>query len=189
MNKSHDAHRRLNRIRGYFYRKGKTENRENTLFKIFINNSKAKIPFKWIPGFLSFSKLTVYINLKKIIKGYSTKKKIIYKIKPRLGRDSSQKSYLLLAPTVTKGSKIAKRFKGRLEKEFKGLRKTVFKRSTDLSKNEPVFFEKRDFLHKMAYSVLPKYRWIKKKKKIKKKKRKFRSKRKTFKKIYKKFIR
>jgi len=75
MNKSHDAHRRLNRIRGYFYRKGKTENRENTLFKIFINNSKAKIPFKWIPGFLSFSKLTVYINLKKIIKGYSTKKK------------------------------------------------------------------------------------------------------------------
>ena len=79
MNKSHDAHRRLNRIRGYFYRKGKTENRENTLFKIFINNSKAKIPFKWIPGFLSFSKLTVYINLKKIIKGYSTKKKIIYK--------------------------------------------------------------------------------------------------------------
>jgi hypothetical protein len=44
----------------------------------------------------------------------------------------------------------------RLEKELKGLEKTVLKRSTDLTKSEPVFFEKRDFLHKIAYTVIPK---------------------------------
>ena len=186
MIKTQNAHITLSRIRGYFCRKGKTENIENNLFKILINNSTKKVPFKWIPGFSTFSNLTTYINLKKIVKGRK-KKKTIYKIKPRIKRDNSQKNYIHIAPSVTKCTKTSKNFTLRLEKELKGLKKTVLKRSTDLTKSEPVFFEKRDFLHKIAYTVIPKKKW-KKKVKIKKKRTKsILKKLKKFKIKYKKF--
>lgn len=187
MNKVQEAHITLSRIIGYFCRKGKIENIESKLSKIFINNSKKKESFKWIPGFSTFSNLTIYINLKKITKGFKKKKKVIYKIKPRIKRDNSQKSYLLIAPSVTKPSKTAKNFTLRLEKEFKTLQKTVYKRSTDLTKSEPVFFEKRYFLHKIAYTVLPK-KWKKKAKKKKKRIKYIVNKLKVFRKKYKKFI-
>ena len=47
MIKTQNAHITLSRIRGYFCRKGKTENLENNLSKIFINNldKTAKIRF------------------------------------------------------------------------------------------------------------------------------------------------
>ena len=187
MNKIQDAHRTLSRIRGYFCRKGNLESIENKLSKIFISNSQKKLPFKWSPGFISFSKLTNYRNLKKIVKGRAKKKKVIYKIKPRIKRDNSQKSYRLIAPSITKASKTSKTFTLRLEKELKGLQKTIFKRSTDLTKAEPVFFEKRDFLHKIAYNVVPK-KWKKKVKKKKKRTKFILKKRKIFKKKYKKYI-
>ena len=187
MIKAQNAHRTLSRIRGYFCRKGKTENIENNLFKILINNSTKKVPFKWIPGFSTFSNLTNYINLKKIVKGHIKKKKTIYKIKPRIKRDNSQKSYMHIAPSVTKSTKTSKNFTFRLEKELKLLQKTVLKRSTDLTKSEPVFFEKRDFLHKIAYTVIPK-KWKKKVKKKKKRTKFVLKKLKILKKKYKKFI-
>ena len=71
--------------------------------------------------------------------------------------------------------------------EFKTLQKTVYKRSTDLTKSEPVFFEKRYFLHKIAYTVLPK-KWKKKAKKKKKRIKYIVNKLKVFRKKYKKFI-
>jgi hypothetical protein len=46
MNKVQEAHITLSRIIGYFCRKGKIENIESNLFKIFINNSKKKESFK-----------------------------------------------------------------------------------------------------------------------------------------------
>ena len=60
------------------------------------------------------------------------------------------------APFVTKKAKNAKYFIPRLEKELKGLQKTVLKRSSDLSKYEPIFCEKRDFIHKRAKKIRPK---------------------------------
>ena len=167
MQLNNDAHVTLNRRLGYFCRKGKIEGTEKHIYKIFFTNAKLKNSPKWKPGLNAFSKLTSYIHLKKITSRRRKNINVTYKIKPRIGRDNMQKMFRNFSPFVTKSTKNAKYFRPRLEKELKTLQKTVLKRSLDLSKYEPMFCEKRDFIHKMAKKVMPKA-W--KKKVLKKKK-------------------
>ena len=100
--------------------------------------------------------MTSHIYLKKIISRRRKNKNVIYKIKPRNGRDNRQKIFINFVPFVTKPTKNSKFFVARLEKELKNMQKTVLKRSPDLVKYEPIFSEKRDFIHKIAKKVRPK---------------------------------
>lgn len=161
------AHITLNRILGYFCRKGNIEGTEKVISKIFLTNAKTNNNQKWIPGLNVFSKITSHIYLKKIISRRRKNKSVIYKIKPRNGRDNIQKIYINFVPFVTKSTKGAKYFAPRIEKELKNRQKTILKRSPDLAKYEPMFSEKRDFIHKIAKKVRPKS-WKKKVKKTKK---------------------